>query len=181
MDEAEALLQEALSLRCSLSTGGTGDGNGGGTEGGGADTAATAAWVKHLMAGTVDEVAFAPPLHGPLHFSDQVASTLHEMGVLYIRRSEWNRAKAFLECSLGLKRRLQGASTQTMGESSAAVGAHASNTMNMAAGKGAWSASSSSPSKPFPTTSTAASTRFSEEAATLHQLAVVAMSAKPTA
>ena len=71
--------------------------------------------------------------------SPDIASSLHELGVLHIRRCEWETASVLLQRSLRMKRTLQ-------------HGQHSDFTRQG---------------------------RFSEEAATLHQLAVVAMSCKP--
>ena len=71
--------------------------------------------------------------------SPDIASSLHELGVLHIRRCEWETASVLLQRSLRMKRTLQ----------------HGQRSDFTRQG------------------------RFSEEAATLHQLAVVAMSCKP--
>jgi len=96
-------------------------------------------------------LAKALALHGTRdHASADVAATLHEMGVLMIKRGLWSDAQRLLNESLVMKRAL---STRNSGGSggSGSGGSGGTNTEN----------------------------RFSEEAATLHQLAVVAMNSKP--
>ena len=80
------------------------------------------------------------------------AATLHELGVVSIRRSEWAPAAELLQRSLEMKRRLKRAAAGGGGGGGGVARVHSSG---------------------------ASQVRFSEEAATLHQLAVVATNARP--
>ena len=87
------------------------------------------------------------------------AATLHELGVVHLRRAEWESATALLKQSLAMKRERRPCGTTNrigncIGKAAASSG-----------GGGVGTARHHS--------------RFREEAATLHQLAVAAMSSKP--
>ncbi len=84
--------------------------------------------------------------------SHAVAASMHELGVLHIKRAAWDMASELLQASLAMKRRLH----------TSARGVDRRNGLPAVVGR----------RPPSP------ALRFSEEAATLHQLAVVAMSSK---
>ena len=82
------------------------------------------------------------------------AASLHELGVVHLRRADWPAATTLLRQSLAMKRKQH-----------RLVLSHSAAAAEAAGGDGANDA--------------AATSRFRDEAATLHQLAVAAMSSKP--